>query len=157
MQWGHLRIAIADDESSYFTPQMLGMADKAGFAGIERYERVTSALMDKWLLDTPDIVILDIKGVTAPEVAKDGFGVAMLLRRSTNAYVVVTSAHQFHLRNAQREFDYVIEDRLLTAVDFVHELEQIADDYFKRKARFYRRTAFRLGRLLIKSGSLPGN
>ena len=126
-----------------------------GFAGIERHTRVTPTLMDSWLSDTPDIVILDIKGVTAPEVAKDGFGVATLLRRSTDAYVAVTSAHQFHLKNAQREFDYVIEARLLTAVDFVDELERIVDDYFCRKARFYRRVAFRVGRTLIKNASLP--
>ncbi|MEK9507680.1 hypothetical protein WI460_05660 [Gemmatimonadota bacterium Y43] len=154
VHWGGVRIAIADDEAAYFTPQMLQLAEATGFGAIERHYKVDHALLSSWIADPPDIVLLDVKGVAEAEVAKDGFGVATLLAKSTSCYVVITSAHQFHLKNALRDYDYVLEQRLLTAVDFVDELEVIVDDFFARKSTWVRRQTFRAGRLLIKA-SLP--
>lgn len=155
MQVDPLRIAIADDEDSYFTPMMLALAATAGYTRIERHSQIDAALMQQWLQNTPDIIILDVKGVCDPSIAKDGLGVAVLLRRSTSAYVAVTSAHRFHLKNVQSAFDYVIEDRLMTGVDFIEELERLVDDFFERKARFYSKLCFRIGRSVIRHATLP--
>lgn len=149
------KIYIVDDEEAYFTPVMLGVAASAGYSRIQRYYRVTPREIDGWMKNPPDIFILDIKGISSPEVAKDGTGVAALLQRETSAYIAVTSAHQFHLKNVHRNFDFVIEERLLTAVDFVEVLDQIVADYYSRHTRLLKRVAFRLGRGLMGISALP--
>jgi hypothetical protein len=44
----------------------------------------------------------------------------------------------------------VIEDRFLTAVDFVEELRQITDKYIASKVRFWGKLIFRMGLSLTK-------
>lgn len=152
---GTPRIAIVDDEEVYFTPNMLALASAAGFGEIERHFRVDAALLARWIEDPPDIVILDIKGIAEKDVAKDGVGIAEQLQRQTPAYIVVTSAHQYHLKNVHRSFDYVIEARLLTGVDFIQELDSIVADFVKRRRRFVRGAVFRAGRYLMVRASVP--
>lgn len=150
MRMGKLRICIFDDEASYFTPQMLRLAEHAGFMGIERYYKIDRKVLGDLLKHPPDIVILDIKGITTPDVAKDGFHIAKLLYEQTKAYVVITSAHKFHLHEYHRSYDYVLEERLLTAVDFIDELRNIIEEYLKGKIRFYRKVTFRIGYKIVK-------
>jgi len=73
-----LKICIIDDKQTYFSEAMLRVAASAGFPGIERHLVVDNKLMSALLETPPDIIILDIKGVAEPDVAKDGFGIARL-------------------------------------------------------------------------------
>jgi len=155
MRLGKLRVCIVDDEASYFTPEMISLAEAAGFTHIERHFKVDAGLLHDWLERTPDIVILDIKGVAAAEVAKDGFGIAKVLYEQTPAYVVITSAHKFHLHEYHQSYDYAIPDRLLTAVDFIMVLTKITEKYLTQKIRFYRKVAFRLGFFIARKSLTP--
>lgn len=156
MKHNRLSICIVDDEGIYFNSEMLKIAAAAGFGGIERYPCVTADLLTDLLTNPRDIVILDIQGVTEPSVAKDGFEVAGRLFKSTRSYVAVTSAHTHRLQKAYKEFDYVIEERLLTGVDFVDELEFMISDYLGRKTWFYKKLLFRTGFGLARGALLPG-
>lgn len=147
-----IKICIVDDEKAYFNENLLKLAHENGFTNIERYFKIDSDLFEDLHSSPRDIVILDIQGVTVPEVAKDGLHVASHLIKHTHTYVVVTSAHQFHLTNQLAHVDYVIEDRLLTAVDFLNELNLIVEDYLYKKTSFYKKIIFRTGYRLAKQG-----
>ena len=60
MESDNLRICIVDDERAYFTPEMIAIAEKAGFSNIERYLKVDKELLKSLLEDPPNIIILDI-------------------------------------------------------------------------------------------------
>lgn len=150
MRRGRLRIVIADDEEVYFNERMLRVAGNAGYHGIERTTRVTHEVLAKWLKKPPDIVILDIRNVCDPDVAKDGVELARTLLRETNSMIVITSAHKFHLRKSFPDVDYIIENRHLTSVDFVDELSNIVEKYLTRKTRFYKHLSFRIGMSLAR-------
>ena len=84
------------------------------------------------------------------EIGIDGFDIARTMMRETNTYVVVTSAHRYKLKNENSEYDYIINNRLLTAVDFLEELHSIVSDAFELKINWYKNIAFRIGFGLIK-------
>ncbi|MBM4025763.1 MAG: hypothetical protein FJ280_10200 [Planctomycetes bacterium] len=98
MGLGALRICIVDDVASYFNEQMIAIAKEAGFTRIERLYVLDAGKLEDLLACPPDIIILDIKGITEKSVAKDGFAVARLMFEKTHCFVVVTSAHKFYLR-----------------------------------------------------------
>jgi hypothetical protein len=150
MRAGRLRICVVDDKRTYFHENMLATAKAAGFSHITRYYVIDEHLLQHLLISPPDIIILDIKGVADKRVAKDGFGIAKLMFERTNTYVVITSAHRFYLRETHTKYDYLIENRFLTSVDFVEELAMITDKYLKTKIRFWGKLVFRLGFFLAK-------
>ena len=73
-----------------------------------------------------------------------------LLYEQTNAFVVITSAHKFHLHEYHRSYDYVMQERLLTAIDFIDELWKIVEDYLTRKTKFFRKLVFKIGYKIAK-------
>ena len=150
MKINALSICIVDDEEIYFNAAMIKTAKNAGFTRIERYQKIDRDLLNRLQEQSYDIVILDIKGITDPAVAKDGMQVASLLNRTTNSYVVITSAHQFHLVNEMTNVDYVIENKLLTSADFIDELIEIVDDFISRKSTFYKNLLFKTGFSMVK-------
>lgn len=155
MNWGRLHICIIDDFETYFNPLMLEMAAVAGFPKIERYYLVDEILFKRLQKSPPDILILDIKDITKPEIAKDGFAIASLMFKNTNAYIAITSAHQFYLSEYHKEFDYIIQQRNLTGVDFIEELFKISDDFLNRKIKIYKKVFFRVGLYLVKKSTIP--
>lgn len=152
MRLGKINICIIDDEEIYFNENLLAMARENGFSNIERHYNLDLTLFADLQKSCRDIVILDIRGVTSPDVAKDGLHAASSLVRNTSSYIVVTSAHQYHLTNRITEIDYVIEDRLLTAVDFLEELTLIVEDYLSKKTSFYKKMIFKVGFALARQG-----
>lgn len=154
MKWGKLEIVIIDDEKTYFNPQMLEMAAAAGFPYIERYYLVDEKLFKQLQESPPNILILDIKKITKPNIAKDGFAIASLMFKNTNAYVAITSAHKYYLHEFHKDYDYIIQERLLTGVDFIEELDKIIKDYLNRKIKFYKKILFRIGFLLVNKSTL---
>ncbi len=146
-----LSICIVDDEDAYFNPEMLNYAKAAGFPEISRYSIIDLDLFDKMINNPYDIVILDIKGIAHPDLAPDGFTVARLLFEKTNSYIVITSAHKFHLHQYHQKFDYMIPQRLLTIVDFIDELNKIVTDYARLKLKFYKKIGFKIGFKLVKA------
>lgn len=150
MKFGSLRIVIADDEDTYFNPQMLALAEASGYEGIERISLIDAEYLKELLSTPPDIIILDVKGVCTPDVAKDGIELANMLSRETSIMIVVTSAHKFHLRGSVASVDHIIEERKLTAVDFVDELSVIVNKLLSEKARFYKHLSFRVGFALAR-------
>lgn len=150
-----LRIVIIDDEKAYFNDQMLSLARSIGYRQIDRYYTIDTELLQNLLQHPPEIVILDVKGVANPDVASDGFAVASQLHRHTPTFIVMTSAHKFHLKNAASVYDYVLENRLLTAVDFVEEIENIVSAYLETKARFFRHLSLRMGLKLARYSFTP--
>jgi hypothetical protein len=149
MRSGSLKVVIADDEDVYFNERMIRAAGAAGFSNIDRISYVTHEVFESWLKDPPDIMILDVKYVVDEEVAKDGIELARVLSRKTSSMIVVTSAHQQHLRNAFVDIDYIIENRQLTSADFIHELSKIVRVYLDTKCKFYRNIIFRTGLKLV--------
>ena len=145
MSAGNLRICVVDDQGTYFNENMLAVARAAGFSHIERYYLIDNQRLRKLLHSPPDIIILDIKGIADKGVAKDGFGIAKLMFDKTSTYVVITSAHKWYLHETHKDYDYVIEERFLTAVDFVDELQRITERYLASKVRFWRKVVFRIG------------
>lgn len=154
MKSGSMKVCIIDDESSYFNAEMINAAESAGFANIERHSRISNSLFKNLHENPRDIIILDVKGVTDPNVAKDGLAVAQSLYRRTNTFVVITSAHQFYLRDIHQDFDYIIEQRLLTIVDFIEELHNITKICLDKKRRFYQNVVFRIGFSLMRRTTL---
>jgi len=150
MKYGNLRICIIDDQKTYFSENMLRIAKAAGFSNIKRYFLVDKELMQQLLRNPPDIVILDIKGVADTAVAKDGFSVAKTLYDNTETFIVITSAHKFFLHESHKSYDYMIKERLLTALDFVDELSIIVDQYLKVKIRFYKKIIFKIGFSMLR-------
>lgn len=152
-----LRIVIVDDTAAYFNEQMVNAASLRGLGRIERLFQVDSAVLESFLAKPPDIIILDVKGTTLPDVAKDGLALAAYLSKSISSYIVVTSAHKYHLTNRVVGVDYILEQRLLTVVDFLKQLEKIRLDCLTRKKRFYQniglRLAISMGKLAVSPSS----
>ncbi|GJI98923.1 hypothetical protein RugamoR57_56410 [Duganella caerulea] len=146
-----LSIGIVDDEDAYFNEKMIAAAGMAGFSGIERHKIVDQQFYNRLLSVPYDIIILDVKGSVSPEVAVDGLALAKNLKENTHTYIVITSAHQFHLSNQNACADYVIEQRTLTTVDFVNEIKMIIENYLNENLRFYKKIAFKTGYFLAKS------
>lgn len=151
MKINALSICIVDDEEIYFNERMMKTAEKAGFTCIDRFQIIDEELLNRFQEDPYDIVIMDIKGVAKPDVAKDGMQVASLLNRTTNSYIVITSAHQFHLVNEMTNVDYVIENKLLTSADFIDELIEIVEDFIYKKSSFYKKILFKTGFSMVKN------
>lgn len=152
MKLGKIKICIIDDEEIYFNENSINLAKENGFHHIERHYNLDSLLFSDLQKSPRDIVILDIQGITSPEVAKDGLHAASSLVRNTCSYIVVTSAHQFHLTNRITEVDYIIEDRLLTTADFLEILTLIVEDYLSKKTSFYKKVIFKFGFSLARQG-----
>jgi len=152
MKLNPLKICIIDDEDIYFNKNMIDIANNTGFTHIDRYNKIDASLFKKLQTNPYNILILDIKGITEPDVAKDGLHVATTLHRTTDSYIVMTSAHQYHLNNKLTSVDYIIEDRLLTATDFVDYLIEIVNDCLTKKVSFYKNIGFKIGFALMKKG-----
>ncbi|MBK8288926.1 MAG: hypothetical protein IPK95_10115 [Cellvibrionales bacterium] len=150
MQRGALRIVIADDEDAYFNEKMLSAAKNAGYHRIIRISYVTQDVFSSWLKKPPEIIILDVKNVCDPSVAKDGIELARTLLRETSSMVVVTSAHKWHFRKSLPQIDYFIENRQLTSSDFVDELSSIVNFFLSKKSKFYRHILLKFGIYLAK-------
>jgi hypothetical protein len=150
MKLSPIKICIIDDEEAYFNKSMLETAKNSGFKKIDRHYKIDHKLFTSLQQSPYDILILDVQGIVDPTVAKDGLYVASTLTRTTNSYIAITSAHQFHLTNKITEVDYIIEQRLLTAVDFLDILIHMTDDYLERKAKPYKNLIFKLGFSLAK-------
>lgn len=152
-QYVQLDIVIVDDNSSYFDEAMIKAAKTHGLGRIKRLYQVDRSVLNELVRNPPDVVILDVKGTTSEDVAKDGLDLAAHLFKATSSYIVVTSAHKHHLTNRTVTVDYVLEQRLLTVVDFLQELRKIRDDCLSRKKRFYQklglRAALMLGKLAV--------
>ncbi len=133
---------------------MLEMAKAAGFPSIKRYYLVDEKLFKRLHKSPPDVLILDIKNITIPKIGKDGFAFASSMYKKTNAYIAITSAHKYFLREFHKDFDYIIQERLLTGMDFIEELNKIAEDLIKRKIAFYKKILFKIGFFLVKKSSL---
>lgn len=146
-----LKIVIVDDVEAYFNKDMLDLVKRSGLSKIERLYFIDKPALKKLLDTPPDIIILDIKGIVSNEIAKDGFDIARTMMKETDCYVVVTSAHRFRLKNQNSEYDYIINERLLTAVDFLDELRFIINDLLEKKINWYKKIIFRLGYGIIKS------
>ena len=141
-----LKVCIIDDTKAYFNEQMLLTASASGEYCFEREFKCNSIILNDLLKYPRDIVIIDIKGTTTEDIGKDGFDVAKVLLQKTSSFIVTTSAHKFHLKNRDQYGDYVITDRLLTAIDFIEELETISSIYLKRKIKFYQKITFKVGK-----------
>lgn len=151
MAIGGFRICIIDDEEAYFDDNMLDVARNAGFKNIERYYKIDENLF-KDLQESPrDLVILDVQGIVDPGIAKDGVYIASTLVKNTPSFVAITSAHQYHLTNKMMDVDYVIENRILTIVDFLDILHDMVAHCLDNKLAFYRKLVFKAGYSLTKS------
>jgi hypothetical protein len=150
MRLGSIRIIIIDDKKTYFNKQMLDLARASGFYGIKRLYKIDNDILKNLQKNPPDILILDIKGIAEQNVAKDGFGIASLFYKNSYSYVVITSAHSFQLGEIHKEFDYIIQERNLTAVDFIEELEKIVTDYLERSVKFYQKFIFKIGFQIVR-------
>ncbi|MCD6175255.1 MAG: hypothetical protein J7K65_05740 [Planctomycetes bacterium] len=150
-----LRICIVDDEEACFPPLMLEVAESAGYTDIERLGIVDNKTLKRFLADPPDIFILDIKGVVTPDVAKSGFDLAKLLHEETAAFIVITSAHKFHLKDYHKSYDYVLNEKMMTAVEFIGEIAIIVDKYLSTKVRCYQKLVLKAGFKLGKRAVLP--
>lgn len=150
MKLNNVNICIVDDEDIYFNKDMLNIASNAGFNKIDRYSKIDNKLLNRLQQKPYDIVILDVQGITEPDVAKDGMQIASLLSRTTCSYIVVTSAHQFHLVNEMTKVDYIMENKIQTSADFVDELIEIVDDFLNKKSSFYKKAVFKVGFSILK-------
>lgn len=150
MKFQPLKITIIDDGHDYFSQDMLRIAKASGIRNITRLYKINSKILEDLLKDPQDIIILDIKGIVEDNSAKDGFDIAKILSEQTSSYVVITSAHQYKLRNRITICDYIIDDRLLTPVDFVSEMNFIINDMFERKKKFYSKIVFKIGFKILK-------
>lgn len=153
LQWLH--ITIIDDAPAYFSKQMLSIASSAGYPNIKRLYWINEEVFKDLHKNPPDIIIIDVKGVVDKRIAKDGLEVAALLYRNTPAFVVITSAHQYHLRKEMKENDYILEDRNLTAVDFINAISVITQSFLRKKLKPYKKLIFKLGFSLAKKILLP--
>lgn len=127
MKLSPIKIVIVDDVSTYFNEQMLSVASANGNITFERYSKCDSILLKSLVSNPRDILIMDIKGTVTNDIGKDGFDVASHVVKNTTTFVVITSAHKYQLRNRMNQVDYVIEDRLLTPIDFTDEMNIIID------------------------------
>jgi hypothetical protein len=155
MKAQRLRIVIIDDAPAYFSDVMLRAAASAGYPNIRRLYKIDDKVFAQLHRNPPDIVIIDVVGTVHPAIAKDGLDVAASLYRNTRTYVVVTSAHQYHLRKEMKANDFILEERNLTAVDFIGVLSTITQGYIRTKLKVYHKLVFKLGFNLAKRFLLP--
>ncbi|MEX2410761.1 MAG: hypothetical protein WD607_05195 [Candidatus Paceibacterota bacterium] len=149
MKLSPIKVIIIDDVSSYFNEQMLSIASANSAVTFERYE-VCDAILLKNLISNPrDILIIDIKGTVSQDIGNDGFDVAKHVYENTSTFVAVTSAHKYHLKNRTSYGDYVLEDRLMTPIDFCHELNNMIEIYLKIKLKVYKKISYRIGSWLF--------
>lgn len=144
-------IVIVDDTKANFGKVLLEHAKRCGYNRIDRIHYVRSAELDQ--LITPgkyDVIILDIKGVVHPDIAVDGLQLSELIRRSNSAYLALTSAHQYHLDKRTLQADRIIENRIMTAVDFVKLLDEITEELLERKIKFAKKLGLRAASFLLK-------
>ena len=150
---GHLKILIVDDKNDFFNETILSVSRAIGY-NIERCYYIDEPRLEQIIKSPPDLIILDIKDICDPKVAKDGFQIASLLTGNTNSYVALTSSHMFHLESIHKAYDYIIGQRLLTALDFNSELEIMIDEYLSTKVRFYNKVLLRVGLKIMKMADL---
>jgi len=148
------RICIVDDEDIYFNKEMINVVKNTGLKNIERHKKIDIYLLNRMQKKPFDIVILDIRGIIDPSIAKDGMQIASLLSRTTNSYIVIVSAHQFHLVNEMTKVDYIIENKLMTAVDFLDEVFEILSDYLSKKTSSYKKIILKAGLSALKRATL---
>lgn len=153
MKLAPIKIIIIDDVATYFNEQMLSTAAANGNISFERYSKCDATLLKSLVSNPRDILIIDIKGTVKKDIGKDGFDVAIHVHKNTNTFVVITSAHKHHLKNQTNYGDYVIEDRLLTPIDFSNEINYIIDLYLKRKIATYKKFIYMIGKLMIRKYS----
>lgn len=157
-QWllrrGKFTVCIIDDEEAFFTPEMVNIASRSGFDLIERHTSCDQNLLEDLIANPRDVLILDVKGIVAPPVAQDGLALAEYIYKHTPTYVALTSAHSFQMGEFHKNYDRLISDRFLTALDFVSVLNSILDDYLNRKASFYKRISLRVGTFIIRKSAL---
>lgn len=156
MKLSPVNIVIIDDVSTYFNEQMLSIASANGNISFERYSKCDSILLKSLVTNPRDVLIMDIKGTVSKDIGKDGFDVVSHIIKNTTTFVVITSAHKYQLRNRSNEVDYVIEDRLLTPLDFSEEMNIIIDKYLKIKTKIYRRLSYKVGKKLFRYGVSVG-
>lgn len=150
MKLSPIKIIIIDDVATYFNEQMLSVAGANGNVSFERYKKCDATLLKSLVSNPRDILIMDIKGTVTKDIGKDGFDVTKHIFENTNTFVVITSAHKHHLKNQSNYGDYIIEDRLLTPIDFSDEVNEIINIYLKRKISFYKKITYKLGKSMIK-------
>jgi len=150
MSLGKYKICIVDDEKAYFTKPMVQAAKKAGFSVIDRYYSVDKKLLTKFQNNHYDLIILDVRGSTEEDIAKDGIELAVMLKRTTPCCIAITSAHQFYLRNKMKDIDYVIENRTLTVTDFIDTINDVVTYSLDKHYTFYKKIIFRVGFTLAK-------
>lgn len=152
MKLSPVKIVIIDDVSTYFNEQMLSIASANGNITFERYNKCDSILLKSLVSNPRDILIMDIKGTVSKDIGKDGFDVSSHIINNTSTFVAITSAHKFQLRNRSNQVDYVIEDRLLTPIDFSDEINIMIDKYLKTKIKVYGKISYKLGKALFRYG-----
>ena len=150
MKLSPIKIIIIDDVATYFNEQMLSIASSSGNISFERYKKCDATLLKSLVSNPRDILIMDIKGTVTKDIGKDGFDVAKYVYENTNTFVTITSAHKYHLKNQNNYGDYILEDRLLTPIDFSDEINNIIDIYLKKKTSFYKKTIYKLGKSIVR-------
>lgn len=152
MKLSPIKVIIIDDVETYFNEQMLNIAGAKGTVTFERYPTCDANLLKNLVSNPRDIMIIDIKGTVSPDIGKDGFDVAKHIFQNASTFVAVTSAHKYHLKNRTNYGDYVMEDRLLTPIDFTEELNCMIDQYLKKKKKMYQKIGYRVGKSLFRYG-----
>jgi len=152
MKLSPIKIVIIDDVSTYFNEQMLSISSANGNISFERYNKCDSILLKSLVSNPRDILIMDIKGTVTKDIGKDGFDVASHVVKNTTTFVAITSAHKYQLKNRTNQVDYVIEDRLLTPIDFADEINIMIDKYLKTKTKIYGKISYKVGKALFKYG-----
>ena len=147
-----IKIIVIDDVKTYFNETMLSLAKAKGNIQFERYYKCDATLLENLVANPRDIMIVDIKGTITPGLGKDGFDIAKHVYSNTNTFVVITSAHKFHLKNRENYGDYIMSERLLTPIDFNDEINIIIEQYLSKKTKIYQRTLYKIGKKLISHG-----
>lgn len=152
MKLSPIKVVIIDDVATYFNEQMLSVASAKGNITFERYSICDANLLKSLVANPRDILIVDIKGTVSPEIGKDGFDVAKHVYSNSNTFVATTSAHKYHLKNRTNYGDYVMEDRIMTPIDFTEELNSMIETCLKNKRKIYQKVGYRIGKKIFKYG-----
>jgi hypothetical protein len=154
MKLSNIRICIIDDKYSiYFSEEKVSLLEFAGYK-VERIEYIDSRdTLDRLLMSPPDILVLDIKGIADPSLAKDGFDLATIFNKETKSYIVVTSEDLYQLENIRRNYDDVLP-RELSAVELYEHMEKMIKKMIELKYNFYQGVTLKIGMKLIKKSAL---